>query len=47
MVNTSGDEIRKIADIIDKICDTGAVSVVGGREKLTAFEKPLESLLEI
>ena len=47
MLETDGAALRKIADVIDEICNTGATSVVGGREKLTSMEPPLAVLTDM
>ena len=47
MLETNGAALRKIAEVIDEICNTGATSVVGGREKLGAIEPHLAILTDM
>ena len=46
MLNTDAIALEKIADIIDRMCDTDAICVVGGKDKLMTC-KELETLIEI
>ena len=47
MLNFSVAELLEAAELIERICDTGASCVVGGREVLEAFAEPLEKIHEI
>ena len=47
MLETDGAALYKIAAVIDEICNTGAVSAVGGREKLGAIEPKLAMLTDM
>jgi Zn-dependent M16 (insulinase) family peptidase len=46
MLNTSPDDLLKIAEVIDGVCKTNAICVVGGKDKLKACTE-LQTLIEI
>ena len=46
MLDTSSDDLMRIADVIDGISKADAICVVGGKDKLSTC-KGLESLIEI
>ena len=46
MLETNSRDLLEIADVIDSICKTEAICVVGGKDKLLTC-KGLEKLLEI
>lgn len=47
MVNTDHGTLISIADLIDRVCESGSVSVVAGAEQLAKFKKPLDKILGI
>jgi Zn-dependent M16 (insulinase) family peptidase len=46
MLETNADELLRIADVMDKVCNSGAVCVVAGKDKLDTCTN-LDSILEI
>lgn len=46
LLDTDSKDLERIAALIDKTCETNAICVVGGKDKLTTC-KGLETLLEI
>ena len=44
MLETDGDGLLKVAAVIDEICDTGATSVVGGKELVDSFSKKFDTV---
>ena len=46
MLRTDADELLRIADVIDKICEQNAVCVIAGKDKIDTC-KSLENILEL
>ena len=47
MLETDNNELRRIADILDKIAKTDAICIVGGKEKLDSSSEIIDTVLEI
>ncbi len=47
MLETDANELKRIADILDKVAKTDAICIVGGKEKLDACAEIIDTVLEI
>ena len=47
LISTSREDILRAADIMDKVCENGFVTVIGGRDKLEACGDRLQKIVDV
>lgn len=47
ILDTDAAELNRIADLLDKVCETGAVCIIAGKDKIDTCAEIIDTVLEI